>query len=84
MDSFGKRLQALRKRKGLGVRELERLAGIKHGIVSRLERESRATPSLPVAVALARVLGVTLDYLAGMYEDMKDESELVSGMEALA
>lgn len=74
MDSFGKRLQVLRKRKGLGVRELERQAGIKHGIVSRLERESRATPSLSVAMALAKTLGVTLDYLAGMYEDMEEET----------
>ena len=69
MLSFGERLRHIRARRGLGVRQLEILAGVPHGIVSRLERHTRTHPSLPVAVKLARALGVTLDWLGGMYDE---------------
>jgi len=75
MSKFGERLQRLRQEKGLSRRQLEGQAGIPHGIVSRLERSAqRAYPSVPVAKQLAKVLGVTVDYLVGVYED--DDSEL--------
>lgn len=69
MGNFGVRVQRLRKQRGLTMRQLEALAHIPHGIVSRLERDHRAYPSIPVAMQLAKRLGVTLDYLCGMYEE---------------
>jgi len=48
---------------------LESQAEVPHGIISRLESGEQAYPSVPVAKRLAKVLGVTLDYLCGMYED---------------
>ena len=75
MGKFGIRLQHLRTQKGLSRRQLETLARIPHGVVSRLERTERTYPSVPAAMRLAKVLGVTLDYLCGMYEeDDEDES----------
>jgi transcriptional regulator with XRE-family HTH domain len=51
---------------------LESQAEVPHGIVSRLESGEQAYPSVPVAMRLAKVLGVTLDYLCGMYEEKTD------------
>jgi len=73
MGNFGARVQRLRKQKGLTMRQLEEEACIPHGIVSRLERDHRAYPSIPVAMQLAKRLGVTLDYLCGMYGMYEEE-----------
>jgi ribosome-binding protein aMBF1 (putative translation factor) len=72
MGDFGARVQRLRKQKGLTMRQLEEQARIPHGIISRLERDHRAYPSIPVAMQLAKRLGVTLDYLCGMYEEERE------------
>lgn len=72
MTRLGQRLQRLRTGKGLSRRQLEVQAEVPHGIVSRLESGEQAYPSVPVAMRLARVLAVTLDYLCGMYEKDKD------------
>ena len=55
------------------------LAEIPHGVISRLESDERAYPSVPAAIRLARVLGVTLDYLCGMYDE-KGEGKAASGV----
>jgi transcriptional regulator with XRE-family HTH domain len=70
VSEFSKRLKRLREGKGLSRRQLETAADIPHGIVSRLESDAREYPSVPVAKKLAKVLGVTLDYLCGMYEGL--------------
>lgn len=68
------RLQRLRLAKHLSRRQLEIQAAIPHGIISRLERGEQEYPSVPVAMRVAKVLGVSVDYLIGMYED-DDTSE---------
>jgi transcriptional regulator with XRE-family HTH domain len=68
MPNVGQRLQQLRATKGLSRRQLELQAGVPHGAVARLEGDPQAYPSVPAAMRLARVLGVTLDYLCGMYD----------------
>lgn len=75
---FGERLRKLRVRRGLSVRELGRRAGVPHETVSRLENDHQRYPSLPVAMRIAKVLGVTLDYLAGMYDEEEDEEATAS------
>ena len=75
MTLHAQRLQKLRLAKGLSRRQLEQQAEIPHGIISRLESGDQAYPSVPVAMRLARVLGVSVDYLVGMYED--EDSEIV-------
>lgn len=69
MASFGERLATLREQKRLSQRELEKEADVTHGIVARLERDHATYPSIPVAMQLAKTLGVTLDYLVGMYDE---------------
>jgi transcriptional regulator with XRE-family HTH domain len=71
----------MRLKKQWSARELARLAQVPHETISRLENARQRYPSLPVAKRLAQALGVTLDYLAGMYvdpEDDADPAELVS------
>jgi transcriptional regulator with XRE-family HTH domain len=68
MKLVAQRLQRLRVAQGLTRRQLEIRASIPHGIVSRLESEDQDYPSVPVAMRLAKVLGVSVDYLVGMYE----------------
>lgn len=72
---FGERLQRLRLAKGLSRRQLAIQADIPQGIISRLERSEQDYPSVPVAMRVAKVLGVSVDYLIGMYEEDTD-SEL--------
>jgi transcriptional regulator with XRE-family HTH domain len=69
MALLAQRLQRLRLAKGLSRRQLAIQAGIPQGIVSRLERGEQDYPSVPVAIRLAKVRGVSVDYLIGMYED---------------
>jgi transcriptional regulator with XRE-family HTH domain len=73
MALLRQRLQRLREAKGLSRRQLENQADIPHGIVSRLESGMQDYPSVPVAMRLAKVLGVSVDYLVGMYEDEDSE-----------
>jgi len=72
----GDRLRKLRNKRGLSVRQLARLANVPHETISRLENDHQRYPSLPVAMRLAKALGITLDYLAGMYEDDTDAPSL--------
>lgn len=74
MEKIGQRLKRLREKKGLSRRQLENLAEIPHGVISRLERDERTAPSMKAAMSLAKVLGVSLDYLCGMYEEEDKES----------
>ncbi|HEY5869417.1 MAG TPA: helix-turn-helix transcriptional regulator [Candidatus Tectomicrobia bacterium] len=70
---IGDRIRKLREQRGFSLRQLARLAKIPHETISRLENNQQRFPSLPVAIRLAKTLGVTLDYLAGMYEDDDEE-----------
>ena len=54
---------------GLECRELARRAAVSPGTVSKLEGGARVAPSLELGKRLAKALGVTLDYLAGMYDE---------------
>ena len=66
---LGERLRRERQKKGYSARHLARIANVPFETISRLENSKQRSPSLPVAMRLARALGVTLDYLAGMYEE---------------
>ena len=69
MALIAQRLQRLRLAKGLSRRQLAIQAAIPQGIISRLERGEQDYPSVPVAMRLAKVLGISVDYLIGMYEE---------------
>lgn len=92
LDTFGKRIRALRQDQNMSQIELrdrmEKECGVNIGAtyISELERKG-ITPSLEVAAAMARVLGVTLDYLGMLIDDAtsyKREEDAVSYISAEA
>ena len=66
---IGHRVRRERVKRGWSVRELARRAQVSPGAVSKLESGVRVSPSLELGKRLAKALGVTLDYLAGMYDE---------------
>ena len=71
---IGERIKLYREKKGWNQRELARQAQVDHAWIYRLETGERNNISLEAAKRLAKALGVTLDYLAGMYDDDEKES----------
>jgi transcriptional regulator with XRE-family HTH domain len=69
--TFGERIIYLRSKKNLSQSELVRQAGIPYSTLCSLETGLRSGEkvSLGIAKRLALALSVTLDYLAGMYEE---------------
>ena len=72
MATFGERLAKAREKRGWTPQELGARAGIRYETISRIENGKHAEPRVYVAVALAKALGTTVDYLAGMYADTAD------------
>ena len=71
MYSFSKRLVAIRKEKGLSQGELADKVDSTSITIGRYEREE-VKPSIEVASKIAVVLGVSLDYLAGITDNDLD------------
>lgn len=67
--TLGDRIKTYREKKGWNQRELARQARVDHAWIYRLESGERNNISLEAAKRLAQALGVTVDYLAGMYGD---------------
>jgi transcriptional regulator with XRE-family HTH domain len=63
------RIKRLRERKGVNQSELARACGIAPATISRLESGDLKDVQTAVAKRIARTLGVSVDYLIGMYED---------------
>lgn len=70
---IGKRIQQRREQLGLTQEELADASGLRQSIISRLERGTRKNPSADTVRRLARALGVTADWLIGMYEPDEEE-----------
>jgi transcriptional regulator with XRE-family HTH domain len=62
---FGRVLRALRKTKGLGLRELAKNADVPPGYLAELEGGKKKNPSLDVLKKLAKALGVPVTELLG-------------------
>ncbi len=73
--SLGERLRKAREQKGLSLRELARQAGIRYATISELENEKRTAMTTDTAKALARALGVSIDYLVGTWEEQDNETQ---------
>ncbi|MCP9232837.1 cupin domain-containing protein [Mesorhizobium sp. LMG 17147] len=59
MPKIGSKLRELRRRRGLGVRELAARSGISHSAISLIERD-RMSPSVNTLGAVLDALGTTL------------------------
>jgi transcriptional regulator with XRE-family HTH domain len=71
MDVFCARLKEHREQLGWNQSELARCSGVPSQVISRLESGARTGLTLDVARRLARALGVSLDALAGTWEDVE-------------
>ena len=71
IDSIGERLKHLRQSRGLTLRQLAGLAHVPQSTLSSVETGARAGGklSLETGKRLARALGISLDVIAGVYED---------------
>jgi transcriptional regulator with XRE-family HTH domain len=74
--TIGARVRREREKRGWTLRELARRAAVSPGAISKLEGGARLSPSMEVGKRLARALGVTLDYLAGMYDEEATDTAL--------
>jgi Predicted transcriptional regulators len=90
MVDFGEKLKTLRKEKGLTQLQLAERLGITKSVISAYESSSRY-PSYDVLISIARIFGVTTDYLLGLGKGrtidvtglMPEELEVVSKMVAV-
>ena len=80
--SFGSRLLEIRKSKGFSQAELADLLNSKPPVIGRYER-GEATPSIEVALRLAKVLDVSLDYLVGN-TDWKIDQDTLNRMQDIS
>jgi len=62
--SFGSRVLEVRKRRGISQQDLAEKLGTKGPAIGRYERDEMK-PSIDVAVKIADILNVSLDYLVG-------------------
>jgi XRE family transcriptional regulator of biofilm formation len=76
---IGERVRKRRLELGLSQRELARRLGVRYATLSDLERGVREEMTIGLLRKLAKALGVTSDWLIGMYEDEQSEREPVSG-----
>ena len=78
--TIGERITYLRKKKGWSQARLAREAHIGQSTLHAYEAGNRPAHgmSVDVAIRLAKVLGVTVDYLVGVYDESEQEA---AGME---
>ena len=70
---LGKRIQALRERRGMTVQELADRAGTTYQSIWRIERGAQRDPSVALMRGIARALGVGVDHLVNMFGKHEDE-----------
>jgi transcriptional regulator with XRE-family HTH domain len=70
---IGERLRRLRQARKLTVRELGKLANVRPATITQLETGKTLSMNTDTAVRLCRVLGVSADYLLGVWEDWESE-----------
>ena len=66
---LGARIKRERERHGWSQNELGRRAHVRQALLSELESGKRNDTPTSVLRRLARTLGVSMDYLAGLYDD---------------
>ncbi len=88
MDTFGKKIAALRKAKKISQGELAKMLSTSTSVIGRYERDEM-TPSIDAAKKIAKLLNTTVGYLLGETEqenvfknpDMLKRLNEIEGME---
>jgi XRE family transcriptional regulator of biofilm formation len=73
---IGKRVQKLRKEKGLSITELAERAGVAKSYISKLERDIQKNPSIEFLEKISTVLNVTVNWLIDPDDTLIKEQEL--------
>ena len=87
MSIFGDRLRAARRARGMTEQALSEASGVRRPTISELETGKRTVVTTTTAVALARTLNVSLDWLLGVWdyiESPASEGETESELTAAA
>ena len=81
-DIVGRRLKRMRKKRGLGQKELAELADVQQSFISQIETGARrgSTIQLDAARRLAFVLGVSLDAFAGVAKEDEEAEQLTAAI----
>lgn len=66
---LGQRIRKVRERQGMTQAALARTLGASVNAINGLEKGSTQAPHIDRLVAIADILGVSLDYLAGRTDD---------------
>ena len=83
IPQLGKRIQALRERRGMTVQELADRAGTTYQSIWRIERGAQLDPSVALMRGIARALGVGVDHLVQMFgKQEEDDSEQLAATRA--
>ena len=72
--TLGARIKRERERHGWSQNELARQAKVRQALLSELESGRKADTTGSVLRRLARTLGVSIDYLAGLYDEDDETS----------
>ena len=73
---IGKRVQQLRKEKGMSLTELAERAGVAKSYISKLERDIQKNPSIEFLEKIATVLNVTMNRLINSEDTITKDQEL--------
>ena len=73
MATIGARIKTIRQKKSWSQRELARVAGVRQATVAELETGMRTETRTDILRRLAKALGVTADWLIGMYDADEDD-----------
>lgn len=68
MDTFGKKMAALRKENKISQQELAKMLKTSTSVIGRYERDEM-TPSIEAAKKIAKILETTVGYLLGETEN---------------
>lgn len=70
---IGKRIQQLRKQKGMTLSELAERAGVAKSYLSSIEREIQSNPSIQFLEKISDVLGVQVESLVNQRDEREPE-----------
>jgi transcriptional regulator with XRE-family HTH domain len=68
-ETLGRRIRAARERYGMSQAELARRIGISGTALNQIESGKTPDPGVSRIIGIARVLGVNIDDLVGLYEE---------------
>ena len=80
--TLGERIKTIRDHRGWNQQELARRAHVRPALISELESGKKTDTTGSVLRRLARTLGVSIDYLVGLYNHDPNRSPAEGGSRA--